>query len=415
MSFKLGLFYTRRTVYFGQLPGDSDLLQIQSNVQKALGRALFDIFGTSNPQFTGLTVTPGSGFSVNIGAGSLYQQIAAEATAWGSPTTGLPIDATVITKQGRSDSALSNQFGTMVAPGSGTNYYTLECQVVDSDSNPNNLTFSDTQNNRSSQTQNRDRVTGIAFALKGPNTSSPPPPDSGWFSLATFAIPSGASSMQAGYITQGAAFAGFASILTSGSFVILSPGSQQSGFINISGNLTCASTTISGTMTAGQVSAPTIQRSGSGPSIAIGSTNASGITVTGPSTSIPGMLLVQNSSALVVFQADGSGGVQASPGGAGLGTPAHLPPTYTPAGADFGATTHLVTGTLKIAGSTTSSVILSGAAVFTSATSFSATVAADALLTPANDPEAYCAGASAISIRNNDSSSHNFQYMALGK
>jgi len=121
VSFKLGLFYTRRTVYFGQLPGDSDLLQIQSNVQKALGRALFDIFGTSNPQFTGLTVTPGSGFSVNIGAGSLYQQIAAEATAWGSPTTGLPIDATVITKQGRSDSALSNQFGTMVAPGSGTN------------------------------------------------------------------------------------------------------------------------------------------------------------------------------------------------------------------------------------------------------------------------------------------------------
>src|SRR5579859_7898065 len=96
----------RRTAYFGQILGDSDVLQLQSNAQKTLGHVLADIFGSTAAAFTGLSVTAGTGFSINIGAGNVYQQIQAEATPWGSSAHGLPADSEVITKIGSVPSAL---------------------------------------------------------------------------------------------------------------------------------------------------------------------------------------------------------------------------------------------------------------------------------------------------------------------
>lgn len=249
---------SRRTVYFGQIPGDADILQIEANVQKTLGHVLADVFGSTAPAYTGLNVTAGSGLNINLGTGNLYQQIAAEATPWGATAHGLLADAEVITKIGSLPTALSNQTGSgfvagsavFAVPGSGTNFYTLEAQLADADVNPTTLSFNPTSGVQSSQTLTTDRITQISFKLKGPSNSAPPPVDSGWTSIATFAIPSTATGMLAGYITQTAQFAGFQGILAGISGVVqLSPGSAQSGFINVSGNITCG-----GALSAGSVS-----------------------------------------------------------------------------------------------------------------------------------------------------------------
>jgi hypothetical protein len=220
----------RRIGYFGQQLGDSDFLQVQSNTQKYLGFFIADILGSGAAIFTGLTVTPGTGFTLNIAKGNLYQQIAADATPVGSAGHGLPADPTVITKQGCVETALANLFsGSFVVPGSGSNFYTLEAKIADADTDMSvpPLTFT-------------NRTTQVLTAIKGPSTSSPPAPDAGWTTIATIAIPTGASTMLSGYITNSAPFSGFAGFFSGGGFVNVSPGSPQSGFISMTGNITSA-------------------------------------------------------------------------------------------------------------------------------------------------------------------------------
>lgn len=102
--------------------------------------------------------------------------------------------------------------------------------------------------------------------------------------------------------------------LNSASFVQLSPGTQQTGFINVSGNIGAGGTYNTNTFTSsnlqfGAASAATIQAasgqnisvdSGTSGSVSVGATNASGVTVgkVGTVVSAPGGLLV-NSGATV--------------------------------------------------------------------------------------------------------------------
>lgn len=245
-----------RTAWFGLQLSDTDVLSVGAYLQKYLGYVLQDMFGTTAAQYTGMTVTPGTGFTVNVSGGRLYQQQAAIASQWGSTPTGLGPDATTITKQGALETALANwPSGTspFVAPGSGTNFYTIQAICVDQDINPTGRTFTPSPNVETSQLVTTDRVTAVILTVKGPSTSSPPAPDAGNTAIATIAIPAGATMMLSGYITQTTQYPGTAGILASGSFVQASPTGSQSGFIHMAGNITSdaalsgASASVSGT------------------------------------------------------------------------------------------------------------------------------------------------------------------------
>lgn len=317
---------SRRTVYFAEIPGDSDILQMQANFQKTLAHVLADVFGSTTPQFTGLNVSAGTGFSINIGTGNVYQQIQAEASAWGSTAHGLPIDTEVITKVGSVPTALTNQFsGSFAAPGSGTNYYTLEAKLLDADINSLGLTFNPQPGVYSSQTLTADRVTQVQFQVKGPSVSAPPAADTGWFAIATFAVPSTATQMLGGYITMASAFPGFAGILAGGSFVQLSPGSAQSGFLNLSGNGTFGGAVVAGSLsvTGTAVTSGLFTASGgincngvlnANAQAVVGTTGASGTPLTvqgvaggGQTAALISALL--QSAGTVLFQVDNVGGV----------------------------------------------------------------------------------------------------------
>jgi hypothetical protein len=245
-----------RTAWFGLQLSDTDVLTVGAYVQKYLGYVLQDMFGTTAAQYTGLNVTPGTGLNIRVSTGRLYQQQAAIATQWGSTPTGLAPDSTIITKQGALETALPS-LGTFLAPGSGTNYYTVQAICTDQDINPTGRTFTPSPNVETSQVVTTDRVTAIVLSVKGPSTSSPPSPDTGNTVIATIAIPAGALTMLSGYITQTPQYPGTAGILAGGSFVQLSPGGAQTGFMNITGTVTCGSVSagISGISTIGPISA----------------------------------------------------------------------------------------------------------------------------------------------------------------
>jgi hypothetical protein len=70
-------------VYAGQVPADTDMLTGWMATMRGFSAMLYAIMGTT-PVFDGLAVSPGTGLTVTVGAGSITAHVAADTAAYGS-------------------------------------------------------------------------------------------------------------------------------------------------------------------------------------------------------------------------------------------------------------------------------------------------------------------------------------------
>lgn len=200
----------RQTVYYGQVPLETDLLHAQQNALVALAKLSAAVLG-SGPIVNGFTCTPTAPASLNVllTAGEIYQLENLEATAWSS----LPaITANSILKQGIQ---LGNvQFG-ITPPGTGgfSQVFLIEVQYQDLDSGSTTLPYFNSASptvpffgpGNSGTAQNTVRQGVVASQVKAgvaatTGTQVAPTADAGWVGLFTVTVANGASTITSGNI-----------------------------------------------------------------------------------------------------------------------------------------------------------------------------------------------------------------------
>lgn len=220
----------------------------ERNNAKSAAQWISDSLGSTGPEFTGLTATPGTGLAIALAPGAIYQYEAIDPTAW----AGLSADTTQWMLQGISFSSVT--LTGFAAPGTAGQSitYLVEGQVQVLDNPAASLPFYNSGNplvpTYIAQSPTRQNI--VAFNIKAgaaatTGSQTAPAPDSGWVPLWSVTVANGESQILVGDITlapNAPQFSGFVKVGTSGSPVLLSPGAPQTGFINISGNLTIGTT-----------------------------------------------------------------------------------------------------------------------------------------------------------------------------
>lgn len=179
----------RSTFYYGEIPRDTDFLNVGKRTMVALAALSQATLGTS-VALVGLACTPGSGLTVSMAPGQLYQIEPLEATAWGS----LPQDlAHNIFKQGLALDAVTVSGFTAPGGGGQSINYLIEVQYADVDTgsvvlpyyNASNPTVQFTGPGNSGGSQNTSRRGAISVQVKAGSaattgTQTTPAPDAGW-------------------------------------------------------------------------------------------------------------------------------------------------------------------------------------------------------------------------------------------
>lgn len=200
----------RVVVYPNEIALETDILR--SNMYRmtdiaALAQAVIGN-GNGNAQvMAGLPCTPQGPptLYVNIGFGSIYQIQEYDANAYST----IPADTTdMLYKQGINLSVTQvgpTGGGPFVVPGSGTNYYLIQCQFLTQDVNATNRPYYDSSNPSVPQfnVMNDTRQDIVAISTKL-STSSTPTADSGWVPAYAITVPSGTVSLTSGNITVAA-------------------------------------------------------------------------------------------------------------------------------------------------------------------------------------------------------------------
>lgn len=201
----------RQTIYYGQVPLETDLLNAEQMGMVALAKLSAGVLGT-NTFVNGFTCTPTTPASLNVvlNAGEVYQLENLEATGWSS----LPANTlSTILKQGIQLQPVT--FG--ITPPGTTGFsqvYLVEVQYQDLDSGLVTLPYFNSANpaspfmgpGNSGQAQNTVRQGIVASQLKAgiaasTGTQVAPTPDAGWTGLFYVTIANGASTVTAGNIT----------------------------------------------------------------------------------------------------------------------------------------------------------------------------------------------------------------------
>jgi hypothetical protein len=201
----------RATVFYGQIPLETDLLRAEQFAMTALAKLSEAVLGVSTV-VVGFPLTPTSPASLvlNLGAGQVYQQENLEQSAWSS----LPVDTHTVVKQGLQLDATSLTF----APPSTTGFaqcFLVEVAYEDLDGgqtvrpyfNANNPAqpFQGPGNN--GQADNTVRKGAVAVQVKAgiaatSGTEVAPTPDAGYAGLWVVTLTAGQSSISAGNIAQ---------------------------------------------------------------------------------------------------------------------------------------------------------------------------------------------------------------------
>jgi hypothetical protein len=193
----------RVTVQFGQNPLDTDILSTNRNAMVGLGMALQAILGPG-PNVDGLPCVPGTGMTVNIGAGSIYTAAAIDATAYGS----LPADTVdQIVQQGITFGQTPLGVAAPTTTGQSISYL-IEAQYQQVDSNPVQLLYYNSDNPLQpllGTATNTKRGGVCALQVKAgtaatTGTQTTPTQDAGWTGLYVVTVSHGATSITQGEI-----------------------------------------------------------------------------------------------------------------------------------------------------------------------------------------------------------------------
>jgi hypothetical protein len=202
----------RQTVYFGQIPLETDQLKQSQNSMVALAKLASAVLGTTTI-VNGFTCTPTTPASLNVllTAGEVYQLENLEATAWSSLQANT---AYSILKQGIQPG--QQTFG--ITPPSTVGYsqvFLLEVQYQDLDNGSLVLPYYNAANpsspfagpGNSGAAQNTVRQGIVAAQLKAgvaaaTGSQVAPTADAGWTGLFYITVANGATTITAGNITQ---------------------------------------------------------------------------------------------------------------------------------------------------------------------------------------------------------------------
>lgn len=201
----------RQTVYVGQVPLETDILNTNKNVMIALGHVLQDMLGTST-LFSGLGCVPTSpaGMTVNVNPGRAYSLQATDAGAYSS----LPADSHQIVKQGIILDATNFSCPAPTTAGFSINYLVQAAfQEIDGGStvlpyynaaNPAQA-YSGPNGTGVSQATYRDNTVQLSLKAGTAATTGSqitPTPDAGFNGLWVITVPYGATSITSSNIAQ---------------------------------------------------------------------------------------------------------------------------------------------------------------------------------------------------------------------
>ena len=201
----------RRTVYYGALPRDLDILQPGQFAMTGLAKLAEAVLGTA-AAVDGFTLVPTgpATLSLTLGAGQIYQQANLEASTWGS----LPADTHTIMKQGIALDPQNLTFVTPTTTGYAQNVL-VEVQYQDADTgtlvlpyyNPANPStpFSGPANSGASQSTIRSGAVAVQLKYGTAATSGTqvtPTPDAGWAPLYVVTLAQGQTQITAGSIAK---------------------------------------------------------------------------------------------------------------------------------------------------------------------------------------------------------------------
>jgi len=201
----------RVTIYPGQIPLETDLLQTQRNVMSALGLFAQDLLGTST-QAAGFTCIPTSPASlgVQLTPGRLYSLQNVDGSAYSS----LPIDSHQIVKQGILLDAVTLSTPAPSTAGQSINYL-IQVAYQDVDSAPVTLPYYNASNptqayygpNNSAATQPTRRGGNVVAQAKAgtaatTGTQTTPTADAGFLGLFFVTVANGASTVTSGQISS---------------------------------------------------------------------------------------------------------------------------------------------------------------------------------------------------------------------
>jgi hypothetical protein len=134
----------RPIVYPGQVPADTDALTGWMATMRAFSGALYAIMGTGTV-FDGLVVSPGTGLTVSVGAGSITAHVAADTAVYGS----LGIASDTVMKQGINHAATtlpaSGAFTAPTTAGQSVNIL-IQAAFSETDTNPALLPYMNAAN-----------------------------------------------------------------------------------------------------------------------------------------------------------------------------------------------------------------------------------------------------------------------------
>lgn len=199
----------RQTVYVGQVPLETDILNTNKNVMIALGHVLQDMLGTST-LFSGLGCVPTSpaGMTVNVNPGRAYSLQATDAGAYSS----LPADSHQIVKQGIVLDATNFSCPAPTTAGFSINYLVQAAfQEIDGGStvlpyyNASNPAQAYNGPNGTGTSQSTYRDNTVQLSLKAGTAATTgsqitPTPDAGFNGLWVITVPYGATSITSGNI-----------------------------------------------------------------------------------------------------------------------------------------------------------------------------------------------------------------------
>jgi len=201
----------RQTVYAGQVPLETDLLNTNKNVLTAIGHVLQDMLGTST-LFSGLACVPTApaGMTVNVNPGRAYSLQAIDTGAWSS----LAADTHQIMKQGILLDAQNFSCPAPTTAGFSINYLIQGAfQEVDTGStvlpyynatNPSQA-YNGPNGTGTSQTTARDNTVQLqvkAGVAATTGSQITPTPDAGFNGLWVVTVPFGASTITSANISQ---------------------------------------------------------------------------------------------------------------------------------------------------------------------------------------------------------------------
>jgi hypothetical protein len=374
---------------FGMNPPSSWHNFIQRYNRVGYGTLLWNLFGgATGGSYANLSIVATTGLTIAVQpsvtntVGTVYQFLPEESNPFGGPgTTALPADPTQVFLQGQVAAGTQAPLtgATLTPPGTAGQSinYLIECQVQTVDATSQTVTFVTPQNQQTTGAANRDRkdIGGCqskAGTAATTGSQVTPAVDAGWVGIGFVPVANGATSISGITMLTASKFNGFIAATSTGlpswsgalpvvqggsgsttlagsPFVVLSPSSQQTGSINVSGTISAGGVVNYGA--AGIGSLPNGNAIGGGANLNLNT--ATGSNISFGSGASQALLLGTISAA----------GAQAAPTINSVNTLGFLPPVYTTGGAAFGTSSHIVTGQIS-AVSTSTTITLSGAAVF---------------------------------------------------